>query len=64
MRYNKLNKFEAGIIEDSLNIWCDKFIDQIQYLENQGKNCLFHPDYPKGIKTDILDKVRDLTKKR
>ena len=59
MRQTKLNKFEAGIIEDALNLWCDTFVREI----NDGQSSLFHPDFPKGIKSDILDKVRDLTKK-
>jgi hypothetical protein len=64
MKYNKLNKFEAGIIEDALNLWCDTFIQEIEQVESSGRVALFHQDYPKGIKSDILDKVRDLTKKR
>lgn len=60
----KLNKFEAGIIEDALNLWCDTFVQEIEHIENTGRVALFHTDYPKGIKADILDKVRDLTKKR
>ena len=64
MIHNKLNKFEAGVIEDALNLWCDTFIQEIDERESNGSVALFHPDFPKGIKADILDKVRDLTKKR
>ena len=64
MRHNKLNKFEAGIIEDALNLWCDTFIQEINERESNGSVALFHSDFPKGIKADIMDKVRDLTKKR
>jgi hypothetical protein len=64
MRQTKLNKFEAGILEDALNLWCDTFIQEIKHIESSGRVALFHEDYPKGIKSDIMDRVRDLTKKR
>lgn len=62
MIQNKLNKFEAGVIEDALNLWCDTFIQEINERESGGSVALFHPDFPKGIKSDIMDKVRTLTR--
>ena len=61
----KLNKFEAGVIADALDLWAIQFKKEIKEVEStSGGRCLYHESYPETIKRDLLLSIEQVTKKR
>tara|TARA_R100000655_G_scaffold37280_1_gene71950 strand:+ start:376 stop:570 length:195 start_codon:yes stop_codon:yes gene_type:complete len=60
----KFNKMESDLLIDSLNYYVAELEAEIEQMEENGKRSIFAPGFYTMISTELIDKVKEMTKKQ
>jgi hypothetical protein len=60
----KFNKMESDLLIDSLNYYVAELEAEIEQMQDIGKTSIFAPGFYTMISTELIDKVKEMTKKQ
>ena len=60
----KFNGMESNLIIDALQFYVAQVEKDILELEKEGKTSIFAPGFYTMISTELIDKVKEMTKKQ
>jgi len=60
----KFNKMESDLLIDSLNYYVSELEAEIEQMQDIGKTSIFAPGFYTMISTELIDKVKEMTKKQ
>ena len=60
----KFNRFESDLIIDSLHYYIANVESEILELQEKGKRCIFAPGFYTMAKNELVERVKDMTKKQ
>ena len=60
----KFNKMESDLLIDGLNYYVAELEAEIEQMEDIGKTSIFAPGFYTMISTELIDKVKEMTKKQ
>ena len=55
---------ESDLLIDSLNYYVAELEAEIEQMEENGKRSIFAPGFYTMISTELIDKVKEMTKKQ
>ncbi len=59
----KFNQMESDLLVSSLRAYVANLESEIEQMEKDGKRSIFAPGFYTMISNELVDKVRDMTKK-
>ena len=60
----KFNKMESDLLIDGLNYYVAELEAEIEQMQDIGKTSIFAPGFYTMISTELIDKVKEMTKKQ
>jgi len=60
----KFNQMECDLLTTSLKAYIEELESEIQQMEENGKRSIFAPGFYTMIGSELIDKVKDMTKKQ
>ena len=60
----KFNKMESDLLTTSLTAYVEELESEIKQMEENGKRSIFAPGFYTMISTELIDKVKEMTKKQ
>ena len=60
----KFNQMECDLLTTSLKAYIEELESEIQQMEEDGKRSIFAPGFYTMIGSELIDKVKDMTKKQ
>jgi len=59
----KFNKMESDLLVSSLRFYVANLESEIEQMEKDSKRSIFAPGFYTMISTELIDKVKEMTKK-
>ena len=60
----KFNQMECDLLTTSLKAYIEELESEIQQMEENGKRSIFAPGFYTMIGSELINKVKDMTKKQ
>ena len=59
----KFNNMESNLLTTSLTAYIEELESEIKQMEENGKRSIFAPGFYTMIGSELIDKIKDMTKK-
>ena len=59
----KFNNMESNLLTTSLTAYIEELESEIKQIEENGKRSIFAPGFYTMIGNELIDKIKDMTKK-
>lgn len=59
----KFNNMESNLLTTSLTAYIEELESEIKQMEENGKRSIFAPGFYTMIGNELIDKIKDMTKK-
>ena len=60
----KFNQMESDLLTTSLTAYVEELESEIKQMEENGKRSIFAPGFYTMISNELIDKVKEMTKKQ